>query len=117
MPVFQLTDTIAFPDPALAEEDGLLAVGGDLSIERILHAYAQGIFPWYSDEQPILWWSPDPRLVLIPSEFKRSKRLDRELRNPAWTVTVDTHFEDVVDRKQTSVLCRKHARYKQRQER
>ena len=97
MPVFQLTDTIAFPDPGLAEEDGLLAVGGDLSTERILHAYAQGIFPWYSDGQPILWWSPDPRMVLIPSEFKCSKRLERERRNPAWTVTVDTHFEDVVN--------------------
>ena len=98
MSVFQLTDTIAFPDPNLAEEDGLLAVGGDLSTERILHAYAQGIFPWYSDGQPILWWSPDPRMVLIPSEFKCSKRLERERRNPAWTVTVDTHFEEVVDR-------------------
>lgn len=98
MPVFQLTDTIAFPDPGLAEEDGLLAVGGDLSIERILHAYAHGIFPWYSDGQPVLWWSPDPRMVLMPSEFNCSKRLERELRNPAWTVTADTHFEQVVDR-------------------
>ena len=97
MPVFRLTDDIAFPDPALAEEDGLLAVGGDLSMERILHAYAQGIFPWYSEGQPILWWSPDPRMVLLPSEFNCSKRLERELRNPAWTVTVDTHFEDVLD--------------------
>lgn len=96
MPVFQLTDDILFPPVDLAEEDGLLAVGGDLSAERLLTAYAEGIFPWYSKGQPILWWSPDPRMLLFPEEFVVSKRLERELRKKSWRVTMDTSFEEVV---------------------
>ena len=75
MPIFRLTNHIAFPPPHFAEEDGLLAVGGNLQPERLLAAYEAGIFPWYSDGQPILWWSPDPRLVLFPGEFHRSRSL------------------------------------------
>ncbi|UCF86859.1 MAG: leucyl/phenylalanyl-tRNA--protein transferase, partial [Nitrospiraceae bacterium] len=68
MPIFHLTDDLIFPSPDLAEENGLLAVGGDLSLKRLLLAYSLGIFPWYSHDSPILWWSPDPRLVLFPGE-------------------------------------------------
>ena len=66
MPVFRLTDELVFPDPELAEEGGLLAVGGDLRPERVLLAYTNGIFPWYSEGRPILWWCPAPRFVLLP---------------------------------------------------
>jgi leucyl/phenylalanyl-tRNA--protein transferase len=66
MPVFRLTDELIFPDPRLATQEGLLAVGGDLSPERLLLAYRSGIFPWYGENEPILWWSPDPRCVLFP---------------------------------------------------
>lgn len=65
MPVFQLSDEVVFPSPELARKDGLLAFGGDLSEERLLLAYSMGIFPWYSEASPILWWSPDPRMILI----------------------------------------------------
>ncbi|MCI5208941.1 MAG: leucyl/phenylalanyl-tRNA--protein transferase, partial [Candidatus Electrothrix sp. ATG2] len=73
MPVFQLPRENIFPDPQFAEPDGLLAVGGDLTPARLLSAYQQGIFPWYSEEDPILWWSPAPRLVLFPEEFHLPK--------------------------------------------
>jgi len=68
MPVYKLPEEPVFPRPDLAEEDGLLAIGGDLSAERLLNAYASGIFPWYSKGQPVLWWSPDPRMVLFPEK-------------------------------------------------
>jgi len=75
--VFLLTDKIEFPPPHLASKEGLLAIGGDLSRERLLLAYRMGIFPWFSDDEPILWWSPDPRLVLYPNEIKISKTLKK----------------------------------------
>ncbi len=89
-----------FPDVALAlrEPDGLLAVGGDLSPERILAAYRQGIFPWYSTGQPILWWSPDPRAVLFPGQLKISRSLARTLRRGRFTVTADLEFRRVMER-------------------
>ncbi len=96
MPVFQLTDALIFPPPVLAE-DGLLAVGGDLSEDRLLLAYRTGIFPWYSEEEPILWWSPDPRLILIPDEFHASRRLDRLVRQGVFSVTFDTAFDRVIE--------------------
>jgi leucyl/phenylalanyl-tRNA---protein transferase len=96
MPVFQLSDEILFPDPAYAEEDGLLAIGGDLSSERLLAAYSHGIFPWYSDPEPILWWSPDPRLVLFPERHIVSKSLLRKIRNHVFEVRFDTCFEEIV---------------------
>ena len=87
-----------FPDVelALTEPDGLLAVGGDLSIERLTTAYQLGIFPWYSDDQPILWWSPDPRMVLKPKNIKVSRSLGKIINNKKFVVTFDTHFRDVI---------------------
>jgi leucyl/phenylalanyl-tRNA--protein transferase len=87
-----------FPDPerALREPDGLLAVGGDLSPARLLDAYAHGIFPWYSDGQPILWWSPDPRMVFRTDGVHLSRRFRRSLRALPWTVHADTAFDAVI---------------------
>lgn len=81
---------------ALSYPNGLLAVGGDLSIERLLHAYGQGIFPWYEDPQPILWWSPDPRSVLFPAEFKLSRSLRKTLRRNSFRITCDRAFHRVL---------------------
>jgi len=97
MPIFQLTDAPVFPDPTLAEENGLLAIGGDLSVERLLAAYSRGIFPWYSEGEPPLWWFTNPRLVLFPEEFKVSKRLARTLRNTDFDITFDTEFALVIN--------------------
>ncbi len=96
MPIFQLTDELIFPDPTLAEKNGLIAIGGDLSADRLLLAYSQGIFPWYSEGEPPLWWFTDPRLVLFPEEFRVSKRLARTLRNSAFEVTFDKSFDRVI---------------------
>lgn len=96
MPIFQLTDTPVFPHPSLAEDNGLLAVGGDLSVERLLAAYSQGIFPWYSTGEPPLWWFTDPRLVIFPKEFRISKRLARTLRNSDFQITFDKCFDQVI---------------------
>ena len=95
--IFGLTDDLLFPPPYLANEDGLLAVGGDLSVERLLIAYQQGIFPWYTEDDPILWWSPDPRLVLEPKEFHLSRRLARTIRQGVFRVTFDTDFPAVIE--------------------
>jgi len=96
MSIFQLTDEPVFPDPALAEENGLLAVGGDLSIPRLLAAYSSGIFPWYSQGEPPLWWFTDPRLVIFPDEFKVSRRLTRTLKNSNFTITFNKNFTEVI---------------------
>jgi leucyl/phenylalanyl-tRNA--protein transferase len=96
MPVFLLSEDIAFPPPELAEPDGLLAVGGDLSVKRLLEAYRRGIFPWYSEGTPILWWSPDPRLVLFPREVKISRSLRQTLRKGAFAVSMDRAFAEVI---------------------
>lgn len=87
-----------FPPAALAlrQPDGLLAIGGDLSIPRLLNAYRAGIFPWFSDGQPPLWWSPDPRMVFRTDGVRLSSRFRRQLRQSAWTVTADTAFADVI---------------------
>jgi len=97
VPVFKLPDEIHFPHPDLAEADGLLAVGGDLSTERLLAAYAQGIFPWYSRREPILWWSPDPRMVLLPEGLHLSRRMQRMIRSGRFRVTMDTAFRSVME--------------------
>jgi leucyl/phenylalanyl-tRNA---protein transferase len=81
---------------ALAEPNGLLAAGGDLSAERLIDAYRHGIFPWYSDDQPLLWWSPDPRMVLYPAELKISRSLGKRLRKRDYEVRVDSAFESVM---------------------
>ena len=97
MPVFLLSDTIEFPTPHLASEDGLLAVGGDLSQERLLLAYRMGIFPWFSNNEPILWWSPDPRLVLYPHEIKISKTLRKIIKKDVFNVSMDLAFNEVIN--------------------
>ena len=96
MPIFRLSDDIIFPSPHLAEEDGLLAVGGDLSEERLLKAYSLGIFPWYSEGSPILWWSPDPRLVLFPEELRVSRSLRQCINKGIFDVTVNAAFDEVI---------------------
>ncbi|HBT10753.1 MAG TPA: leucyl/phenylalanyl-tRNA--protein transferase [Leeuwenhoekiella sp.] len=85
-----------FPDYRFADEDGLLAVGADLSSARLVDAYSKGIFPWYNDGQPVLWWSPDPRMVLIPQEIHISKSMRKVLREAAFKVTYNTRFLDVI---------------------
>ena len=89
----------SFPplERALREPNGLLAVGGDLSVSRLLHAYKSGIFPWYSDGQPILWWSPHPRAIIIPAALRISRRLQRTLRRAPFEITTNTAFEAVVE--------------------
>ena len=96
MPVYRLTKKLVFPPPELADDDGLIAVGGDLSVERLLLAYSMGIFPWYSEGHPILWWSPDPRLVLIPAELSVSKTLKQTIRKGRYRVTTNEAFEEVI---------------------
>jgi leucyl/phenylalanyl-tRNA--protein transferase len=89
----------AFPavETALTDPDGLLCAGGDLAPERLLEAYRRGIFPWYSEGQPILWWSPDPRTVLYPDEFKVSRSLGKTLRNRGFEVTRDRAFDTLLE--------------------
>lgn len=96
MPVFRLTSELIFPHPSQAEPDGMLAVGGDLGPERLLLAYANGIFPWFSRGYPILWWSPDPRFVLFPDKLKVSKSLSQRIRRGNYQVKFDTAFAEVI---------------------
>lgn len=96
MPVYLLSPDLIFPSPHLASEEGLLAVGGDLSQERLLLAYRMGIFPWYSDNEPILWWSPDPRLVLYPRKIHISKTLKKVIKKGVFQITMDTAFERII---------------------
>lgn len=98
LPLLDADPATPFPPAAsaLREPDGLLAAGGDLSPQRLLNAYAHGIFPWYSDGQPILWWSPDPRMVFRTEGVHLSRRLRRTLRGLPWVATADTAFDAVV---------------------
>ena len=91
-----LNETIEFPPLSEANSDGLLAVGGDLSSKRVLHAYKNGIFPWYETDQPLLWWSPDPRFVLYPNKLKVSKSSNQLLRSKKFEVSINRNFEDVI---------------------
>lgn len=95
MPVYQLPKEIVFPPVELSEPDGLLAFGGDLSPERVLMAYRLGIFPWFN-RKPILWWSPDPRFVLFPSEIKISRSMRQILERNVFTITVNQEFHRVM---------------------
>lgn len=120
-----LTDTLYFPPVSEADADGILAIGGDLSPERLQLAYRSGIFPWYNSGEPVIWWSPDPRMVLFPSELRVSKSMRALLRKGAFTVTFNQHFDAVIsncrdiDRdgqagtwitdEMTSAYCRLHA--------
>jgi leucyl/phenylalanyl-tRNA--protein transferase len=92
-----LPDNIVFPDPALADDDGLLAVGGDLSTERLMLAYKSGIFPWFSEDDPILWYAPHERCVVFPDKVKVSKSMAKVLRSGSFRITWDTAFEEVIE--------------------
>ena len=98
MPIFALNETLIFPSPHLAEPDGILAIGGDLRPQRLLLAYEMGIFPWYSEEEPILWWSPNPRFVLYPEELKVSKSMRPILNQRRFRISYDQAFRQVVSR-------------------
>ena len=89
-------DYLGFPNPEEAEPDGLVAIGGDLSPQRLVNAYCQGLFPWYSEGEPLMWWSLDPRMVLFPDEFRCSKTLRRLVRSGRFEVRIDTCFKDVM---------------------
>ncbi|MEM5563670.1 leucyl/phenylalanyl-tRNA--protein transferase [Psychroserpens sp. AS72] len=91
-----LSNEIVFPDVSLASKEGILAIGGDLSPERLLLAYKSGIFPWFDDEEPLMWWSPDPRFVLFPEQLKISKSMKQVLRNTDFEITVNKDFESVI---------------------
>jgi leucyl/phenylalanyl-tRNA--protein transferase len=95
--IFLLDESNRFPDPHLATPEGLLAIGGDLSNQRLLAAYEQGIFPWYSEGEPIMWWSPDPRFVLFPNEIHISRSMRPYLNNPAYSITLDNAFDKVIE--------------------
>ncbi len=92
-----LTSEIKFPDVSNANKDGLLAVGGDLSVDRLILAYQNGIFPWYEEDEPILWWSPDPRFVLFPKNLKTSKSMIKELGKCDYEVTINKGFKQVIN--------------------
>jgi leucyl/phenylalanyl-tRNA---protein transferase len=95
--IFRLDDRLVFPDPARAERSGLLAVGGDLRPKRLLLAYASGIFPWYSEGLPILWHSPDPRMVLRAHEIHVGRSLAKDIRRGAYEIRLDTAFREVIE--------------------
>jgi len=104
MPVYRLTDEILFPPVEFAEPDGLLAIGGDLSSRRLLAAYSAGIFPWYSEGEPLLWWSPDPRFVLFPKELRVSRSMRQFLKKGTVETTIDRDFPAVIS------ACANHPR-------
>ena len=81
---------------ALKEPNGLIAIGGDLSLARLLNAYKHGIFPWFSEGEPIMWWSPNPRMVLFPTELRISKSLQKTLKNKSFEVRFNTNFRSVI---------------------
>jgi leucyl/phenylalanyl-tRNA---protein transferase len=96
MSVYRLRDELVFPPPELGEENGLLAIGGDLSPARLLLAYSMGIFPWFGDSDPLLWWSPDPRCVLFPQELHVSRSLNKLLHQARFSVTFNQAFGEVI---------------------
>lgn len=93
----RLSRDLIFPDPLDAMDEGLLAYGGDLSVSRLMLAYRKGIFPWYSEGDPILWWSPNPRLILYPSQINISKSLAKTINKGKYTITMDTCFRTVME--------------------
>ncbi len=96
MPVYRIPREYVFPDPSEAEDGGLLGVGGDLHPRRLLQAYASGIFPWYNEDQPILWFSPDPRFVLFPQRLHVGRSLKKRIRRGDYRITLDTAFDQVI---------------------
>lgn len=94
--MFLLSEDLVFPSVELADEEGLLAIGGDLGLKRLLLAYKSGIFPWYNEDEPICWWSPDPRFVLFPEELIVSKSMRQLIKQNRFTFSVNTCFEEVI---------------------
>ena len=103
--MYYLSSDIIFPDVKMANQEGLLAIGGDLSVERLLLAYQTGIFPWFNTEEPILWWSPDPRFVLFPNKLKVSNSMNQILRTSDFEVTVNQEFDRVIT---TCAMIKRH---------
>ncbi|MAP53656.1 leucyl/phenylalanyl-tRNA--protein transferase [Altibacter sp.] len=103
--MYLLNESLSFPSVTESTEDGLLAMGGDLSTARLLLAYRSGIFPWYEDGSPILWWSPDPRMVLFPNDLRVSKSLRKVLKRKKFSITYNIAFNEVI--KQCAVVKRK----------
>ena len=95
--MYQLSKSIWFQSHEQSDKNGLIAVGGDLSEERLLHAYRSGIFPWFNEGQPLLWWSPDPRMILFPKKFKVSKSLKKTIFNNKYSITYNKSFEEVIN--------------------
>ena len=95
--MYQLSKSIWFPSHEQSDKNGLIAVGGDLSEERLLHAYRSGIFPWFNEGQPLLWWSPDPRMILFPKKFKVSKSLKKTIFKNKYSITYNKSFEEVIN--------------------
>ena len=102
--IFRLTEELMFPNPRLAGESGLLAIGGDLSPERLMLAYANGIFPWYSDDEPICWYCPETRCVLLPQNIRISKSMQKVLNSGLFEITAGFAFPDVI------AACKQKAR-------
>ena len=96
MAIYYLPPDPVFPDPLIDDVDDIVAIGGDLSVDRLLMAYKNGIFPWYDMDSPILWWSPDPRLILRPWELHISKRLFRTIKQDKFKITINHAFYDVI---------------------
>ena len=96
MTIYRLSNDLVFPPPSNSEKDGLLAIEGDLSPERLLLAYSKGIFPWYSDDEPILWWSPDPRFIVFPKDIKISHSMKKLFKKNPYKVSFDTCFRDII---------------------
>ncbi len=94
--MYFLSSKIEFPDVSEASAEGLLAIGGDLSSERLIYAYSKGIFPWFDDDEPILWWSPDPRFVLFPTDLKVSKSMSKIMKKERFKITYDKAFKEVI---------------------
>lgn len=96
MPLFRLSERVEFPPAWLARSDGLLCIGGDLEPQRLVLAYKNGIFPWFSSNEPILWWSPDPRLVVFPPDIRVSRSLKKKIKKHPFDIRVNTAFEQVI---------------------
>ena len=109
MPVYWLTDNpSSFPHPSLATQEGIIAIGGDLSPNRLLHAYSMGIFPWFNPGDPIIWWSPDPRFVLYPNDLKVSKSMRPYFNQRKFQLTYDRRFLEVIQACKIAKRGRKH---------
>ena len=96
MPLFRLSDKLDFPHASFARDDGLLCIGGDLSYQRLILAYKNGIFPWFAENEPLLWWSPDPRLVLFPENLHISKSLKKKINKKLFDIKFNSAFEQTI---------------------